>query len=598
MLPKDKHHDETHANKAERLKDNLSVHHTKKKKHKEKEKCEHHSSHKEKHQSKHHNHVKGKDELEKLSHKHKEHNSSSKKLSQVSYLNPEKLSETPILSPKNNLWLSKSASSESDISIISHHHLTHRQIKDTVTDSNSDKVQNLCNNGPVQQGSLTYDVMKSSEVSLDACDDSLSSVFAKDKTVESGVKRKFGDFVNTEDNYMCKKVKAEVSDSDSIHIKSETGPLNEGVNISDETSEKRLSTSENSLTSSDNDQTVRTDSSSASESGKHAKDPPPQKSSGFEDISLMVKTKVDCDSNSGSDYKNDLVHNGKLQMKQLPGPVVEKILKIEKCVDFTDSNKADSSRQFLVKSHSNILIDAVQKVDSKEKTLKIPQNSLDSKKVSDFNRNLKLGSGELKVKNESTLTSKVDKINSEKQKSDKSKHETQTLAKVKSKYLKPSDIERPEKEKHGEKKTKHHKDGKSHKTSLGVTDQNKKELCLSKDTKEKVTSKDKSHSSIKTELCLRCRQKLTSHRNVSIQCKRDRHDQLMEKVGVSQRIPRLPQGLDMRHLKYGKYIRLEVYPNGGAALLHLYWDEISHLHHKHLRALAEEFLKVNIVFIH
>ncbi|GIZ03594.1 round spermatid basic protein 1-like protein [Caerostris extrusa] len=58
-----------------------------------------------------------------------------------------------------------------------------------------------------------------------------------------------------------------------------------------------------------------------------------------------------------------------------------------------------------------------------------------------------------------------------------------------------------------------------------------------------------------------------------------------------QRIPRLPQGLDMKHLKYGKYIRLEVYPNGGAALLHLYWDEICHLNSKELKCLAEEFLK-------
>ncbi|GIZ03596.1 round spermatid basic protein 1-like protein [Caerostris extrusa] len=63
--------------KPERLRENMSVHHTKKKKHKEKDKRDSHSNHREKHQSKHRDRPKIKSG-EKL-HKHKLHNSISRK---------------------------------------------------------------------------------------------------------------------------------------------------------------------------------------------------------------------------------------------------------------------------------------------------------------------------------------------------------------------------------------------------------------------------------------------------------------------------------------------------------------------------------------
>ncbi|KFM71852.1 Round spermatid basic protein 1-like protein, partial [Stegodyphus mimosarum] len=197
------------------------------------------------------------------------------------------------------------------------------------------------------------------------------------------------------------------------------------------------------------------------------------------------------------------------------------------------------------------------------------------------------------------------KSSSDKHKLIKSKHDGNSKGKIKKKHKTPSisDKNLGEEKKHNshvEKKAKSSKDIKqcSKSTHLSNSDVKKDshKVKIEKDgnevkTKHKSNSISSSSSSSKSDLCLRCRQKLTSHRNVSIQCKRDRHDKVIEKLGVSQRIPRLPQGLDMKHLKYGKYIRLEIYPNGGAALLHLYWDEICHLHRKELRALAEEFLK-------
>lgn len=39
-------------------------------------------------------------------------------------------------------------------------------------------------------------------------------------------------------------------------------------------------------------------------------------------------------------------------------------------------------------------------------------------------------------------------------------------------------------------------------------------------------------------------------------------------------------------------MRREVHPNGGASVLHLYWDEISHLEAADLNRLAKDFLKV------
>lgn len=594
---KEKHVDEKHVKKAERLKNNLSVHHTKKKKHKEKDKHEHRSSHKEKHQSKHHNHLKSKDASEKNSQKHKEHNSLSKNLPIASYVNAEKLSEPTITTTKNKTLLNESASSETDSSIISQcHDSTHVQ---NITSPN-EKLHNLCT---IQQSTVSCNVTKTEDIS----DDSLSSLI-KHKIVESGIKRKFSDFVNTENSNTCKKVKIEISDSDSLHIKKETEPSILNVNISDSDntilksanscySSEMIDISEkqkcNQEFSSENMNSVLSENDLVSVENKN------EKNCHSLQISELEESKeLDCD-NLPFHNKSDLTSLNKACSKQFSeSTIAESIYNEKEELHKGNCNKGDLSHHSSNKSDFRAFNHNVQNADPQKSVVASPAvSSAIIKKETESEKHSKPDHRTLSVKNEfSSSPSKV-KIHTEKSKSDKSKHDSKNFTNTKPKYLKPSNVDKSEKEKHLEKKSKHHKEGKSSKSSSTSNSiQNKKVSSAPKDSKEKVLHKDKSHSSLKTELCLRCRQKLTSHRNVSIQCKRDRHDKILEKIGVSQRIPRLPQGLDMRHLKYGKYIRLEVYPNGGAALLHLYWDEISHLHQKELRALAEEFLKVSFFF--
>lgn len=116
------------------------------------------------------------------------------------------------------------------------------------------------------------------------------------------------------------------------------------------------------------------------------------------------------------------------------------------------------------------------------------------------------------------------------------------------------------------------------------------------DTEHKKSEKEKNVMQKKL-LCSRCHQKIVPLRNVRIQCKKDQRQKLTshiitgQGIALSLKIPRLPISSDFKHLKYGKYMRLEVYPNGGASSLHLYWDEIAHLKEKEMEELAKEFLK-------
>jgi len=45
-------------------------------------------------------------------------------------------------------------------------------------------------------------------------------------------------------------------------------------------------------------------------------------------------------------------------------------------------------------------------------------------------------------------------------------------------------------------------------------------------------------------------------------------------------------------LKYREYYRIEIDPNGGASICHLYWDEINHFDDNALNEISEEFIKV------
>lgn len=621
---KEKHPDEKHSKKAERLKNNLSVHHTKKKKHKEKDKHEHRSSHKEKHQSKHHNHSKGKDVSEKLSHKHKEHNSSSKKSSSVSYLNSEKLSDTTITPTKNKSWLNKSASNETDPSIISELHSIHVQNTDFKSDS-QDILHSSCNNKSHQNSIVSCDGSKSSESSDEKCSDSvkseMSSQSATDRTCKVNLKRKFdSDPVNIE-NTDCKMIKLEIVEEDTdYHIKTESVSSTQSFNASD-TENVKVSNAENCSETNDkcfseNDSQFQ-ESKSFSLSTDHdiiasanlnetensnERNILSLQSSSVPEVPESIKGSVesDCDSISASDViKNEPPYSNPEQTctsvpKELKSENKLKEQSLSNKINFISCHSTDKSDVL----HISEITTSKDKETNNKSQLLLNNNLSNKKKEAEINKHSKVETKISSIRSGSAVTPSKDKIKSEKHKPDKLKHELKNFDKIKSKFLKNTEnVVKKEKKYDSEKKSKHSKEGKTHKSNFSSSsNQSKQDHFHSKDVQEKdnnIKSKNHIYSAVKNELCLRCKQKLTSHRNVSIQCKRDRHDKLIEKIGVSQKIPRLPQGLDMRHLKYGKYIRLEVYPNGGAALLHLYWDEISHLHHKELRALAEEFLKVS-----
>ena len=108
---------------------------------------------------------------------------------------------------------------------------------------------------------------------------------------------------------------------------------------------------------------------------------------------------------------------------------------------------------------------------------------------------------------------------------------------------------------------------------------------------QKQTSSGKSSNS----MCSKCRRKSVS--NVRIQCKMDQYlssrlQSLPPQISLSLLTPRLPlPAPDLLNLKYGKYYRVEHYPNGMAKVLHLYWDEIIHLTVEEKNELSLEFLK-------
>ena len=54
-----------------------------------------------------------------------------------------------------------------------------------------------------------------------------------------------------------------------------------------------------------------------------------------------------------------------------------------------------------------------------------------------------------------------------------------------------------------------------------------------------------------------------------------------------------PSGLGVEKLKYGKYIHVEEHPNGGATVIHSYYDESAKLDHSEMKEFAKEYFKVS-----
>lgn len=112
-----------------------------------------------------------------------------------------------------------------------------------------------------------------------------------------------------------------------------------------------------------------------------------------------------------------------------------------------------------------------------------------------------------------------------------------------------------------------------------------------------------SSSSSSSRECSRCYKRSKIKRaNIGIQCKRGEKIEAGIGVGVISPEPcsRIAtanrdtnchrRGLD--HLKYGRFMRIEVHPNGGASVVHMYQDEINVLSDTEMEELVNEFFQV------
>ncbi|GFT58635.1 lysine-specific demethylase 9 [Nephila pilipes] len=652
-LKSEKYLNERSGKKTERLRENMSVHHTKKKKHKEKEKHEHRSLHKEKHQSKHRD--RPKEKSGEKSHKHKEHNSFAKKFPPLSFVNAEK-GEESFFKSKSKTSLNKSASIKNTNIPIQYSNIPSESIdnendlKSSKTLDSNNEILQLSNHVSEQSNPLPE--KQSENINTEDKDlkkrllDDNSSVPAISE--ENCLKRKLDALECNGDNHSnidqlphLKKLKVDSTLMDS-HIKIDDESLNNNsIALGSETNALNNDDYSTSSVLSENhiDRTQAIDESVNTGSSKHVEllsDVIDE--SGKQDTSLslsvpetqnILSNLIHCDTHKHFKIEETEVSNSELKLDSPKETILNQCSAIfddesmsSNCCTLTSKPTDSTLSKIETCSHSSFIPIKSEKassscgfVNNESSDPKIEPSSKNSlihkKKENESSKNFKLletlshtikstkHSSENKTNDSSVINkikdhsdkhrTKLKNSSCDKDKVKKSKHSKSDYIKIKSEVKTSSD---------SEKKLKIIKDEK-HVTKISQLcrlepkklDLSKPKSVNEKDKNHKQTHKSNSNSLVKTELCIRCRQRLTTHRNVSIQCKRDRHDKLCEKIGVSQKIPRLPQGLDMKHLKYGKYIRLEVYPNGGAALLHLYWDEICHLHRKELKCLAEEFLK-------
>lgn len=136
----------------------------------------------------------------------------------------------------------------------------------------------------------------------------------------------------------------------------------------------------------------------------------------------------------------------------------------------------------------------------------------------------------------------------------------------------------------------------------------------SSDAKE-TDRKERSHSSSSSDRkhhCSRCYKRSKIKRaSIGVQCRRDKTIEKYVKYGspdssslglkidfqtkhfsLPRPLPYTQPGLEQ--LKYGRFIRIETYANGGATIVHMYQDEIDCLNREEMEELAQEYFKVSV----
>ncbi|XP_058820268.1 uncharacterized protein LOC131682637 [Topomyia yanbarensis] len=120
-------------------------------------------------------------------------------------------------------------------------------------------------------------------------------------------------------------------------------------------------------------------------------------------------------------------------------------------------------------------------------------------------------------------------------------------------------------------------------------------------TSSSSTSVHRSSSGSSRE-CSRCYKRSKIKRaNIGIQCKRDKIENVpltgVVPLEPSARISNIHRDMHcnrkgLEHLKYGRFMRIEVHPNGGASVVHMYQDEINALPESEMEELVNEFFAV------
>lgn len=138
----------------------------------------------------------------------------------------------------------------------------------------------------------------------------------------------------------------------------------------------------------------------------------------------------------------------------------------------------------------------------------------------------------------------------------------------------------------------------------------------SSDSKE-TDRKERSHSSSSSDRkhhCSRCYKRSKIKRaSIGVQCRRDKTIDKYVKYGsadstslgtglkvdyqtkhfsLPRPLPYIRPGLEQ--LKYGRFIRIETYANGGATVVHMYQDEIDCLNKEEMEELTQEYFKVSV----
>lgn len=110
-----------------------------------------------------------------------------------------------------------------------------------------------------------------------------------------------------------------------------------------------------------------------------------------------------------------------------------------------------------------------------------------------------------------------------------------------------------------------------------------------KSTMSSSSTKHSTSSSSRSRDCSRC-YKRSKIRRVSVGTQSAKLEPAPNISRTSRFHKSIPVGLE--HFKYGQYFEVEVYPNGGASVVHLYQDELKILSSDELEELVNEFFEI------